>query len=247
MPERMKQLFLFARAVLILAGGGALFCQSPAGSESATAPIAGNLSPLEECEIFRRAYPQARFTPGYDEKAADWTVTVESHSKKTLLYWCGGAYLPESELANRARYTSVIYPYGREGTDLADFTSKQIERIREYSSESNRKNGQISSTFIFDAIYDCRTRADAESHLRSMTLWGKPLCVHRDIGAAVGRVEARVNALSRTDETVAAFLRGLSGAEGFIWGGRWEIWDNMHFEYRPELLAAARRGEDSPR
>lgn len=24
--------------------------------------------------------------------------------------------------------------------------------------------------------------------------------------------------------------------EGFIWGGYWPIWDNMHFEYRPELL-----------
>ena len=24
--------------------------------------------------------------------------------------------------------------------------------------------------------------------------------------------------------------------EGFIWGGKWLVWDNMHFEYRPELL-----------
>lgn len=24
--------------------------------------------------------------------------------------------------------------------------------------------------------------------------------------------------------------------EGFIWGGKWLLWDNMHFEYRPELL-----------
>lgn len=24
--------------------------------------------------------------------------------------------------------------------------------------------------------------------------------------------------------------------EGFIWGGKWTIWDNMHFEYHPELL-----------
>jgi hypothetical protein len=27
-------------------------------------------------------------------------------------------------------------------------------------------------------------------------------------------------------------------AEGFIWGGRWYHYDTMHFEYRPELLAA---------
>ena len=24
--------------------------------------------------------------------------------------------------------------------------------------------------------------------------------------------------------------------EGFIWGGTWIVWDNMHFEYHPELL-----------
>ncbi len=27
-------------------------------------------------------------------------------------------------------------------------------------------------------------------------------------------------------------------AEGFIWGGRWQHFDTMHFEYRPELLSA---------
>ena len=27
-------------------------------------------------------------------------------------------------------------------------------------------------------------------------------------------------------------------SEGFIWGGKWPVWDNMHFEYRPELLHA---------
>lgn len=34
-------------------------------------------------------------------------------------------------------------------------------------------------------------------------------------------------------------------AEGFIWGGRWEHYDTMHFEYRPELLSPACR-EPSP-
>ncbi len=30
-------------------------------------------------------------------------------------------------------------------------------------------------------------------------------------------------------------------AEGFIWGGRWQHFDTMHFEYRPELLSEACR------
>jgi hypothetical protein len=49
------------------------------------------------------------------------------------------------------------------------------------------------------------------------------------------------------DRVIAAFER-----EGFIWGGKWALYDNMHFEYRPEfheinrLLAAAGDAELSP-
>ena len=32
------------------------------------------------------------------------------------------------------------------------------------------------------------------------------------------------------DQVIEAFER-----EGFIWGGKWPVYDNMHFEYRPEL------------
>lgn len=30
--------------------------------------------------------------------------------------------------------------------------------------------------------------------------------------------------------------------KGFIWGGKWDIWDNMHFEYRPELFLFRKYG-----
>ncbi len=36
---------------------------------------------------------------------------------------------------------------------------------------------------------------------------------------------------------VAAFER-----EGFIWGGKWAHFDTFHFEFRPEIIVAARRG-----
>ena len=28
--------------------------------------------------------------------------------------------------------------------------------------------------------------------------------------------------------------------QGFIWGGKWLLFDNMHFEYRPELIELSR-------
>ncbi|MDR1278808.1 MAG: M15 family metallopeptidase, partial [Treponema sp.] len=49
------------------------------------------------------------------------------------------------------------------------------------------------------------------------------------------------------DRVIAAFEN-----EGFIWGGKWPLYDNMHFEYRPELheinrlLAADGEGALSP-
>jgi hypothetical protein len=30
-------------------------------------------------------------------------------------------------------------------------------------------------------------------------------------------------------------------AEGFVWGGKWLFFDNVHFEYRPEVILLARR------
>jgi hypothetical protein len=49
---------------------------------------------------------------------------------------------------------------------------------------------------------------------------------------AAGRYPYR-NAIPK--EIVDIFER-----HGFIWGGRWYHYDTMHFEYRPELIAAAR-------
>jgi len=31
-------------------------------------------------------------------------------------------------------------------------------------------------------------------------------------------------------------------AEGFVWGGKWLFFDNLHFEYRPESIIMARKG-----
>ena len=43
------------------------------------------------------------------------------------------------------------------------------------------------------------------------------------------------------NQVIAAFEK-----EGFIWGGKWPMYDNMHFEYRPELHAFTRLMADNP-
>lgn len=267
------------------------------------------LTVQEEFDIFCEAYPFAQFELEYDEDISDWKLSVTSYGKTTAFYYCDGLYLPKEELSNRGHYVRVIHRYRRELRDPANFTEEEKQRIRNYSSDENRQNGPVSSKFIFDAIYDSATRRSSEQHLRSMTLWGKPLSVNRIVGEVVDRVEAKVYELGETDAEVAEFLRTFEKCygynwrqirdaptksfhsygialdilpldwenkivywnyekqkgnadwmliplkdrwlpppavvkafedEGFIWGGRWEIWDNMHFEYHPELLLASK-------
>jgi len=268
-----------------------------------------NLSPKEELEIFREAYPWVTFELDYDKEVKDWTLSITSYKKTTVLYRAEGLYLPKDQLQNRDHYWRVIYKYNRTLEDPADFTEERKQQIREYSSTENRSKGAVSSKFIFGAIYDCQTRATTESHLRSMTLWNKPVNMNRQVGAILDKVEAKVFALAKKDAEVANFLKTLSRCygynwrlirdspsrsfhsygiavdilprnwgnkivywnfekqkgnkdwmliplksrwlppaavvkafedEGFIWGGRWAIWDNMHFEYHPELFVAER-------
>ncbi len=267
------------------------------------------LSVNEEFSIFCKAYPFAKFKLEYDDEIDDMKLLVTSYDKTTTLYYCDGLYLPKEELPNRDHYYRVIHNYRRVLRDPANFTEEEKQRIRNYGSDENRQNGPVSSKFIFDAIYDCETRHSSETHLRSMTLWGKSLNVNRMVGEVVDRVEAKVYELAETDAEVAEFLRTLGRCwgynwrqirdaptksfhsygialdilprgwekkivywgyekqkgnadwmmipladrwlpppavvkafedEGFIWGGRWEIWDNMHFEYHPELLLASK-------
>ncbi|MCM1321385.1 MAG: M15 family metallopeptidase [Bacteroides sp.] len=277
--------------------------QEQSGNESR------DLTAEEEFGIFREAYPSVQFELGYDEEIRDWTLSVTSYGRTTVFYRCGGLYLPKEELANSDHYWRVIYNYRRELRDPADFTEEEKQRIRNYGSDENRRNGAVSAKFIFDAIYDCDTRHSAETHLRSMTLWKKTLNVNRDVSEAVKRAEAKVYELAETDAATAEFLQTLGSCygynwrqirdsptksfhsygialdilprgwtnkivywnyekqkgnadwmliplkdrwlpppavvkvfedEGFIWGGRWAVWDNMHFEYHPELLLASK-------
>lgn len=52
--------------------------------------------------------------------------------------------------------------------------------------------------------------------------------------------DARRGGLAPYMNTVPLAIVAAFEAEGFVWGGRWAHFDTMHFEYRPELILAAR-------
>jgi hypothetical protein len=86
--------------------------------------------------------------------------------------------------------------------------------------------------------YNCRAIAGTDN--RSPHGWGiaVDVAIHRAdywqwAGHRTGKMPPWRNRIS--PRVIAIFE-----ANGFIWGGRWSHFDTMHFEYRPELLPAAR-------
>ena len=267
----------------------------------------------EGLEVFKAAYPDLIFIPTFDKEKNDWLIHIivdnggsasQGKKKETALYWAEGRFLPEEKLSDASKYRKMVYPYTKHVPDPKNFTEEDILRIKEYTSKESRENAPIDPPFLYDFIYDCKTRASLESHIVKVQFLGFTLNVHERIKDKVLRVEKRIKALPETPE-LKAFISTLNRvdcynwrsvrdtenrsfhslalaidilprgyyqkfiywgwqrqwdsegwfmtplekrwmppqeiidifvSEGFLWGGSWIVWDNMHFEYRPEVL-----------
>ena len=308
------------RAALILLFLGGMLLSAPAqsnrtSSASFLAPQNAILPVPTELWVMRRAYPDILFNATYEFEKLDWRIDVTApiwygkrgrgNEKHATFYWANGSLLPPEELPNRTKYWTLLYQYAENLRDPATMSEEEKERLRNFSSVDNRRNGAGTPMFFFAFLYAAKTRIIIEDHIKSVTLWGKKTRVHERILPALRRVEARVNALAETDDEVKRFVEDLYSAdayhwrriadtnrlsfhslgiaidvlpkkwkgkqiywlwardfvgpdwmltplaqrwmppadviaifedEGFIWGGKWGIFDNMHFEYHPELF-----------
>lgn len=267
--------------------------------------------PPENLQLLKNSYPDVIFEESFLEEADEWIITVKVPSKfsetgfrQKNFYWCNGSMLPESELENREKYWSLIYSYPEKLKDPADMTEEERQKLKEFGSRSNRRNGAGTPMFFFDLLYDANTQAQLEKNIITTTFLNHKTRIHQRIKAPLQRVENRILELARTDTEVKTFVEKIKSndaynwrlidgtnrksfhsygiavdilpvritgeiywswardknpenwmltplkrrwlppesvvkifeEEGFIWGGKWAIWDNMHFEYHPELL-----------
>lgn len=255
--------------------------------------------------ILRRAYPDVKFDSEYDKEIGDWKITMTVDGKASVLYWANGKMLTKEKLADKEKYSTLLYPYPKNIPDPKDFTEEDIERIRNYSSTDNRQNSGGTPQFFFDALYDCETQVSTEKHITKLSFLGKKSNLHERIKKPLAAVEQEIIEVAKKDKEVSDFVTKLSSADGyfwrtirdsgnrsfhslgiaidilpvgwgqkniywgwrrdldpdnwmktpldrrwmppqkvidifekhgFIWGGKWIIWDNMHFEYHPELI-----------
>lgn len=286
-----------------------IFAQNPElGKQKNEDWATTNLSIAQEIYIWRKCYPDVSFDFSWDEEVVDWKIVVGNYKKSQEFFWCDGKYLPYDQIKNKDKFWRVITKYENKVLDPATFSPEMTERIREFSS--NRKTGTVSSKFIFNAIYDCSTRATTERHIEQIQFLGRYVNVHEYLIPALTRVEKRILSLKEKDPEVKKFIDELYSVEaynwreirdvntrsfhsygiaidilpkmwgkkiiywgfeknngnkdwmliplekrwmppeavrdifldeGFIWGGTWAIWDNMHFEYHPELIKGSKQ------
>jgi len=88
--------------------------------------------------------------------------------------------------------------------------------------------------------YACRAVADTGQ--TSMHAWGAAI----DINTARSNYwmwMRRGSAMPAYENRIPSDIVAIFERHGFIWGGRWSHFDTMHFEYRPELLVATKKGK----
>ncbi len=266
----------------------------------------------KELDIFRKAYPDVEFSASYSEKYADWLIEMkipqskdDTEKREVSLYYADGRFLLESELKNKEKYWTLLYEYPKVLKDPADFSEEEAQRMKEFGSADNRKNGAGTPMFFFEMLYDAESRKSLESHIRRYYVLNHNVSVHERIKEPLLNVEKRIIAECKINPAVKSFVdeiaseggyvwriingtnrksfhslgiaidiqpKSLRGKEifwswtkdknpetwmltplsrrwtppekvitffeeeGFIWGGKWGVWDNMHFEYHPELI-----------
>ncbi len=172
---------------------------------------------LKALAVFQKAYPDIQFIPEYKTEYDDFLITITADKKTAKLFWCEGKFLPESELKNAAKYWPVLYNYSRTIADPKDFTAEDIEKIKEFSSPQNRKNGPMTPPFFYDVIYDCKTRVAIEQHIVKITFLGKSTNVHKKIVAPLKRVETKIKELSQSNSEVKTFMDTLLSCDSYNW------------------------------
>ncbi|MDR3343896.1 MAG: M15 family metallopeptidase [Treponema sp.] len=241
----------------------------------------------------------------------DWVMEMDGVS----YYYAQGRFLREEDADNPENFRSQsIYRYSPERPDDASgdnrlyaLTQHIIPRRRRpgYSSWGRPlSNPDAVRSAFYETIWQARTREEAYSRQQWVDFLESTVQVHQDIVEPLGRVERRIQELTKNDEEVQAWrksIRNVSGwnwrniagsesrsfhaygvavdlqaapqpgmetywqwtaakgidwhsvpadkrlnppipvirafeEQGFAWGGKWYLYDTMHFEYRPEIL-----------
>lgn len=116
--------------------------------------------------------------------------------------------------------------------------SDQLELLLEAHPEYIKYLAAPSGAFYWRHIEN--------SNRRSPHSFGIAIDINADIANYwIWETDIKENKLNQTDHinyknTIPCDIVSIFENNGFIWGGKWQHYDTMHFEYRPELLGVSR-------
>jgi hypothetical protein len=229
--ERMVQ------GARLLPGGGFLFArrvkakdvEEIAGTwaEAALAELglrraAGGDQAEDTVKLFAAAY-SGRLGPAVFQDG-DWTLEMDG----ARWYYARGRFLPQEYLDRAEDFRpQFLYRYSPEapaepgGLSPWQDAANQIISRRQPSGFSSLyrlsvRPDAIRSPF-YETLWQARTRAEAYSHQKWINFLGWPVQIHQDIEAPLGRVEARIQELAKTDPEIPLWLGNLASITGWNW------------------------------
>jgi len=178
------------------------------------------------------------YRPGPVDPASPFPRNGESPGRRRVLSFFKAAY-GDDQKEVAAALTGVPFAgttltaNGRQGAALA------LQRAGTKIEEILRRNPQLHGE-VFPAMAGMYWRPVAGTDRLSLHSFGVAVDLaprrHMYWRWNHDKAEAARRMAAFPPEIVAAFEEA-----GFIWGGKWDKYDLMHFEYRPELLCKARR------
>ncbi|MDR2663684.1 MAG: M15 family metallopeptidase [Treponema sp.] len=162
--------------------------------------------PEQVMKAFVTAYPGAVERAEY--RNGDWAVLMRGK----WFYYADGRLLPEEHRSQAESWArQSFYGYFPDLPPWKEPEGEQAERLKNVLA-NRRANPPKRDPEFYDTLWRAHTRNEAAANPEWYKIpysgrWHPPLSV------------------------VRIFER-----YGFCWGGKWPLFDTMHFEYRPEIL-----------
>jgi flavodoxin len=183
---------------------------------------AGGYPAEDMVKLFAAAY-RGRLGPAVFQDG-DWTLEMDG----VRWYYAQGRFLPQENAARHEDFRpQFLYRYSPEppgGPDEAspwqDTANRIISRretlgsYRAYRPVVNP--GAVRSPF-FETLWQARTRAEAFAHQQWINFLGRQVRIHEYIAAPMGRVEARIQELAKSDPEIPGWLNNLASITGWNW------------------------------
>lgn len=165
----------------------------------------------------------------------DWTIRAGSET----YYWADGRLLPRSLKDKPDSYAPLAFEIYPDAVPLpALFSDEYVKALRVHGdAEFQRLNADQHYGFQ-GVLYGGTNRREIENSLQRISFLGKTISVHRDIAAALRRIDAQIREAGAADTAEGRQIKEFLDSIGQIGGYNWrEIRGSRRMSYHSWGLA----------